>query len=797
MGRMLALIGALIAAALIAWVGERTPSPNPAGAPATAFSADRAMADIKAFASVPHPVGSDADRAAREYIQRRMLALGLSPQVKAGAGVYTPKAVDNFITGGFAEDVVGVLPGRDPSLPALALMAHYDSVPASSGASDDAAGAASALEIVRAIKARGVPARDVVVLITDGEEAGLLGADAYFRTDPKAKHVGYIMNMEARGSAGRVQMFQTNDANGGDIRKLKANSPAAQASSLTGYIYDRMPNDTDFTVSKRAGVPGLNYGFIGHQFDYHSPSSTPATQDMGSLQDMGDAVLPTAAAIASSPTLPARSASLVYANVPGGLLVAYPPVVGWLILAAAAGLIVWAAIRARRKEPWPWLDLARGAGAALFAVATGGALMNLARVLTGARMGYVEQRFLLAQAPRWEIALFLCATGVALLAAAHTARGKRWLIALLPLAAGVAAFALNPGGAKTPLIEGVVGALLALAVYGRPASRPGAWLGVLGLGLVLGVAAQALAPAAGFVVAWPLAWAALAAMLTAAAAHRGTAPIVVLAVFAAVGLGFAGEFAHAGYLSLDLPELLCLPLFLSLLSLWPLAQTEEGAPPARLLGPALIIAGLAVTLAVRFNHPFDARHPDATLVVYDIDQDARKAWRASLTPEANAWTRGVLTADGGNVAPRTVGPRESKAQAAPAPYLDLPAPQLTAAKDAAGDLVVHVVPPPGGRVIELKLTTDTAVKVVAVGGVPMDRQIKPGPKGEIVRWSAAQPGFDVVVRPGGPGKLAVSYAAWIERWPAAARPLPPRPKDVMPFDMSDSTLLEGARSFSW
>jgi len=43
--------------------------------------------------------------------------------------------------------------------PAVALMAHYDSVPASTGASDDAAGVASALEIVRAIKARGVPAR--------------------------------------------------------------------------------------------------------------------------------------------------------------------------------------------------------------------------------------------------------------------------------------------------------------------------------------------------------------------------------------------------------------------------------------------------------------------------------------------------------------------------------------------------------------------------------------------------------------------------------------------------------------
>src|SRR5258708_3783519 len=136
---------------------------------------------------------------------------GLVPtrrDVRPGAGVELPKQAHNLLLGGFVENIVGVLPGRDRSLPAVALMAHYDSVPGSTGASDDAAGVATALEVVRAIKARGVPARDVVVLITDGEEAGLLGADAFFRRDPMAKHVGFVFNMEARGSAGRAQMFQ-------------------------------------------------------------------------------------------------------------------------------------------------------------------------------------------------------------------------------------------------------------------------------------------------------------------------------------------------------------------------------------------------------------------------------------------------------------------------------------------------------------------------------------------------------------------------------------------------------------
>jgi hypothetical protein len=794
MGRLLALIGALIAAGLIAWAGEQTPKPKPAGAPPLEFSAERAMTDIRGFASVPHPVGSAADRAARDYLVQRLTAMGLAPQVRPGAGVFTPKVASSFVAGGYVENIVGVLPGRDRALPALALMAHYDSVPGSTGASDDAAGVASALEIVRAIRAKGVPARDVVVVITDGEEAGLLGADAFYRADPLAKHVGFVINMEARGSAGRVQMFQTGDDNGGAVRVMIANARRPMASSLTGYVYARMPNDTDFTVSRRAKLPGLNYAFAGRQFDYHSPSSTPATQDIGTLQDMGEQVLGPAMAIAFAASLPERTPDLVYNQAPFGLTLAYPPVVGWVVLGLSALLIALAIARARQKEPFAWLDLARGAGAGLFALTTGAAAMHFARTLTGAAQGFLEQRFLLAQASRWEIALFLVGVGVLLLAAAHTSRGKRWWIALVPLAAGLGGFALQPSD-KVVLIEGVAGAVLALAAYGRPASRPGAWAGVLLLSLVLGVALQALAPATAFVIAWPLAAAAIAAALTASAAHRGTAPTLVLAVFAAVGLSMAGSFAHGAYISLDLTELLCLALAMALPLVWPLAQTEEGAPPARLIGPLLILAGLAVTLAVRFSDPYDARHPQVTMITYRIDQDAHKAWRVSSTPDRSAWAEAVLKTGGAAIG-KIKGRGGGNVDAAPAPYVETPGPEITLAKEADGRLRLHVAPPAGARVVDMVLKIDTAATIAEVGGVPVHRQMKPGGD-TIVRWSAAQAGYDVVITPGGPGKLTAEYSVTEERWPAGVPPLPPRPKDVAPFDISDSTVVEGVRRFSW
>src|SRR4051812_10928490 len=107
MGRLFALAGALVAAALIAWTTQQPPKPRPASAPATAFSAERAMADVRAFAARPHPMGSDANHAVRDGLIGRMAALGLSPQVRRGVGVQQPKQIKDLVLGGEVENLVG------------------------------------------------------------------------------------------------------------------------------------------------------------------------------------------------------------------------------------------------------------------------------------------------------------------------------------------------------------------------------------------------------------------------------------------------------------------------------------------------------------------------------------------------------------------------------------------------------------------------------------------------------------------------------------------------------------------
>src|SRR5512136_1679492 len=64
------------------------PTPLPADAPATDFSAGRAMRDLEIIAREPHPMGvSPAHAAVRDYLLGEIRTLGLEPQVQDTLGV--------------------------------------------------------------------------------------------------------------------------------------------------------------------------------------------------------------------------------------------------------------------------------------------------------------------------------------------------------------------------------------------------------------------------------------------------------------------------------------------------------------------------------------------------------------------------------------------------------------------------------------------------------------------------------------------------------------------------------------
>lgn len=793
MGRSIALVLAIVAGILIAWGELRLPTPVAADAPPARFSAERALADVRLVAGRPHPMGSAANQAVRDRLLARMTELGLAPRVRRD-DVFVTQGVDRQ-EGGSTETLIGVLPGRDASRPALALMAHYDSVPGAPGAADDGAGVAAALETMRAIRTGGVPARDVALVITDGEEAGLFGARAFFAADPLARRLGFILNLEARGSGGRVQMFETGHDNGAAIDLFRQTARRPSAGSLFGEVYARLPNDTDFTLARQAGIAGFNYAFTGHAFDYHSPTDTPADLEPGALQDLGDQVLAAARPLAFSPSLPPRRPDAVYGVLFGDAMLAYPPAWGWAPLVLSAALIAVALARARRRDALTWPEVARGAGWALYALASAVAVLHLAGA--AAAQGPLSAERLLAAAGRWEVAQLLLATGVFLFVTAEAARGRRGPATLLALVAGLGSCAIAQGLDAVGLGEGIAAALLALVVGGQPADRPGAWAGVLLLGVAAAGLAQVAAPQTAYVLAWPLLLGALAAAATDLAVDRRRSRLAVLMLFAALGFGWAAVDAHLVVVVTALPELLALPLFMSAMTVWPLAQPAAGAPPERLTGRALLIVGAIVVAVIRLTSPWSARHPQPAFVAYHLDQDAGRAWRIARAEQRSAWSDAVLRADGGRIAPVGHWAWPWPVDAAPAKPAPAPVPSLTLAPAGPGRIMLKIAAPPGARTLTLQLSPDTPARLVAVGAAPADTPLPPG-QWTPLRWIAPPAdGLTLALRPGGPGRLQVRYAMAFDDWPAGIVPPPPPPPGTMAAGRSGEMLVTGSRSLAW
>ncbi|HEX4792835.1 MAG TPA: M28 family peptidase [Humisphaera sp.] len=289
----------------------------------TEFSCERALSHVKAIATVPHPADSPANVAARLYLLDQMRHLGLSPreQVSRAATQGRLHTMHNLI---------GRLPGTAPG-PALMLACHYDSVPYGPGAGDDGAAVGALLEVVRAIRA-GPPLRnELILLITDGEELGLFGARGLAEDDPLLNDVGLALNFDARGTAGPSELFETSPGNEDLVRVFASAAPAPTGTSLAYDIYRRMPNDTDFTIFKRAGIRGLNFAFIDNYVYYHTPQDTVANLDRRTLNQTGGYALSLTRAFGNADLAAIqhrKAKDAIFFNLIGRSMIVYP--MGWI-----------------------------------------------------------------------------------------------------------------------------------------------------------------------------------------------------------------------------------------------------------------------------------------------------------------------------------------------------------------------------------------------------------------------------------------------------------------------------------
>jgi hypothetical protein len=650
-------VALVVLALLLALVASRRQPPEPAPDSAKEFSGIQAREVLRELLGdgAPHPVGSAADAAVRDRIVARLRSLGYTPTVEEGLA-----CGKSGIACAHVRNVEARLAGSQPT-GAVLLLAHYDSVPAGPGAGDDMAGVAAILEVARLLKAGPAPKNNVIFILDEGEEAGLLGARWLDEHSSLAAEVKAIVNLEARGTSGPSLMFETSGDNAWLVHAFAAHAPHPVTSSVYATIYQLLPNDTDLTVFKqrKSPVPGLNFAFVGDPAHYHTPADSLENLSPASLQHHGDNALAAVRGLADADLAHPQAGGLVFFDVLSAFVVSWPMAwsLGLALLALILALV--AAVVAIRRG-----------------TASGG----------GVGLGFVT--FLLT----------LIVSGLVAFGLSLVAPRVQWVASPVLL---VAAFWLLPLA-----IAGFLAASL-----GRRARADGLWAGTwLGwalFGLLLVVALPT--PGVSYLFVVPALVAALTGLLFSGrdgvAGPGGTFGALLTAAVAALlwfpiliplynGLGGTALVPIAALVAIFFTAIA--PLFLS--------------APSFVRGGVTLLAAVAavVCFGVSFTSPkFTPASPQPLSLM--LHQDADTGTTRWIAAGAGPQPLPASLRQAGSFVPNQAvfpwSPPGVRAPVAPAPALGAPAPELTVLADSTTD---------GKRHLRLKIVSPRGAAAVGI-----------------------------------------------------------------------------------
>lgn len=245
-----------------------------ADAPATSFSAERAMVDLAVIAKEPHGAGSDAQARVREYIVAQVAALGLTAEIQAS---------------GPLSNILVRLPGTD-STGTVLVTGHYDSHPPAPGAGDDSISVAAMLEAVRVLRANPSLRNDVLFLFTDAEELGWQGAIAFIRENPEVKQESVILCFDALPGSAPLLLQETSPGDAWLLRQI-AGLPISAWGSSWKRDQERNEQDTDFDTFAPAGYAGLIFENEASGTRYHTNRDTVDAISPDLVQSYGQTML--------------------------------------------------------------------------------------------------------------------------------------------------------------------------------------------------------------------------------------------------------------------------------------------------------------------------------------------------------------------------------------------------------------------------------------------------------------------------------------------------------------------------
>jgi hypothetical protein len=319
------------------------------------FSEPNARAHVAMLAGTigSRPVGSPENAKARDYIVDQLRASGFAVRVQE-TDARRPEAARTARV----SNIIAVKSGSRSE--AVGLVSHYDSVAEAPGAGDDAFGVAVSLEAARHLASRPGQNWSLMVLVTDGEEAGLMGAAALMDDREVRQRLKTYVNLESAGSSGPAVLFETGPGNGWLITPWRRHAPYPRGDSFGLEIYKRLPNDTDFSILKRHDIPGLNFAITGDSYAYHTARDGVERLSQDSLRQTGENVVATVAALDNADITQRSPQPHTYFDVGGRAAVSYGPLLDWIIAAGAlvCGVIAWVRVTSAAIAMggvWRWL----------------------------------------------------------------------------------------------------------------------------------------------------------------------------------------------------------------------------------------------------------------------------------------------------------------------------------------------------------------------------------------------------------------------------------------------------------
>jgi carboxypeptidase Q len=228
-----------------------------------------------------------------EHYNRMVRVLDKAVPVKVELQVETRFYDENDGPNGF--NIIAEIPGTDPVLKdeIVLIGAHFDSVAASPGATDNATGSAAVMEAMRILKVVGAkPRRTIRVGLWGGEEEGLLGSRAYVR-----EHFGDPETMQLKPAHARLSAYFNSDNGTGRIRGLWLQSNLAVRPIFEQWIEPlrdlgvtalgpRSVSSTDHVSFDNVGLPAFQFMVDRLEYNSRTHHSNMDTVDRVQRDDM-------------------------------------------------------------------------------------------------------------------------------------------------------------------------------------------------------------------------------------------------------------------------------------------------------------------------------------------------------------------------------------------------------------------------------------------------------------------------------------------------------------------------------